>query len=760
MTQRRALLIVLLLLGACGPRAKGRDKPRPEPPTATVREVTAPPKEVAGGAVVLEAADRSARCAFGYHGPVLDLGAENDAAFGAKLTPPPIERVERDGASWAAIHGKSLTVEFFVVATAADEVAGATPYVEARVRGESARSIALSLNGRPLGAAALTKAESRTIVLRGAAAQPVAGANELVVHFSGMPRGADSAAEIAWIHFGVGDVDPLYPAPTQRESIVNRSFATRAVRALSLRGPGFARCDTWLPAGGEVQSLVAIEGNGSADAEVRVVRDRAAPTLIGTLHVDASDPARARVHKWPLGDVGPAGAPGAVEVSVVRASKGARVLFGEPRVVATADGPVAPHAPHATASGVVLVIMSQLGQRALSIYGGSLVTPELSALSRSGVVFEANRASTGVSSGAVASMLTGRSARDVAVVDGDARLPKQVTTLADATRQAGITSAFFTANPLTSATFGFDRGWAHFEAHGPTDEGPASRVFDAAAGWLAEHAHAPFLVVIHARGGHPPWDVALDRVRTLPPEGYAGDLDARHAGELFGRAVRVPGYRFDDADRARAWALYGAAMEAEDAGLGRLVTQLRGRGVYDTTTLIVTGDVGVNDGARIPFLESEGLEEAALSTPLIVRFGQDGPAGVRTRAPTRGEDVASTVLRAFGLAPPVTFRGSDLRSVLDTGDGARESALAVDQDRFALRWDRFVFSGAHDHENKLCDLSLEATCVTDVRQSYPLASRLLHAELFRTLVTERPSFAREAVSIDASTMAALRVWGR
>ena len=540
-----------------------------------------------------------------------------------------------------------------------------------------------------------------------------------------------------------------------------------AGRLLRLRGPGFARCEGWIPTGSSVETHASLEGAGSADAEVRVVRDRVPPTLIGTLHLEGSDGATDRMHVWPVGDLGAGGALGAVELSVVRASRGARVVFGDPRVVAPlATLPLsAPPAasPSPKAKGVVLVILSQVGARSLSAYGGPLVMPGLASLAASGVVFDANRASTAVSSGAVAAMLTGLPARDLGLIDGDSRLPRGVTTLADAAGQAGIASAFFTANPLTSAPFGFDRGWSHFEAHLPTDELPAARVFDDAVAWLGEHHADRFLIVVHARGGHPPWDVAGDRVKSLPPEGYTGGLDPRHAGELLARSVRTPGsYRFEDADRARAGALYAAALEGEDGGLTRLLGALKSAGVEDDTMVVVTADVGVNDVARVPFAEAESLDEATLATPLIVKWAHEPTRGVHVVAASTNEDIATTVLAAFGLPAPATFRGQELHAMAagDRIGAVGRPLLAADQDRFAFRWGSFVSSGVRDHETKLCDLTLEPACVTDVRESYPLTSRLVHRALFDRVVSARPSFTREPASIDPTTLAALKLWGR
>jgi arylsulfatase A-like enzyme len=768
----RSCAVIAALLAGCGhhPREKAhaeRAAPSAFPVDASV--AVAPPQAPRDRAVIIDAADPNAACVFGYRGPVIDLGERAGGAyFGVKLDPPPVDWVEREGSSWASVHGKILSVGFFVVAPAdvtAEGPAVATPFIEARVRGGVAKNVSFYLNGHPLGGGSLVRGQTRVIAVKAAAAQPLPGANELTIRFSGIAKAAaaaDPSAELEWVHFGIGDPDPEYAAPTRGDTRVSRSFAGEPDRAISLRGPGFARCAGWMPNGSVVETRARLEGTGAADAEVRFIRDRVPPTVIGTIHLDAKDVADARVHSWPIGDLGAAGTLGAIELSVVRASHGARVIFGEPRVLGPSLEGKQEHPVIAPARGVVLIVMSELGARSLSTYGGNLPAPSISLLAASGDVFTSSRATTGVANGAVASMLTGMTARDLGLVDGDSRLPHAVTTLADAVRQAGIASAFFTANPLTSAAFGFDRGWSHFEDHGPMEDGPATRVFDAAAGWLAEHHTTSFFLAIHARGGHPPWDVPLERVKNLPPDNYTGGLEAHRAGELLGRSVRTPSsYRFDDADRARAWALYAAAMETEDAGVGKVVAALQTAGVTDDTTLIVTSDVGVNDAARVPFAESDSLDEAALATPLIIRWAHDPGRSAHVDVESSGEDLASTVLAAFGLPAPVAWKGRDLRALAGQSPlPMPRPRLAMDRDHFALRWGAFVSMGARDREGKLCDLSLEPACVTDVRETYPLASRLLRGALFDAIVTAKPPLPREPASIDPTTLAALKLWGR
>ena len=177
--------------------------------------------------------------------------------------------------------------------------------------------------------------------------------------------------------------------------------------------------------------------------------------------------------------------------------------------------------------------------------------------------------------------------------------------------------------------------------------------------------------------------------------------------------------------------------------------------------MIVTGDVGVNEAAHLPFAEADTLEEAALWTPLVVRLPSGALAGKRVAEPTNGVDLARTALTALGLSPPSSFGGLDLVRVAggELPTGGRPMLASV-EGRFALRWDHYVVSGAKGRETKLCDLVLEPSCVTDVRPTYPLALDILHRALFDALVTAPRPPPREPAAIDAATGTALHEWGR
>ena len=737
----------------------------PPPPGPAATPEDAPRASARTDVAISPIDDKGHACVFGFEGTVLDFGDPNlEAHFGAKLDLPPVEVIEREGSTWARIRARSLTVDFYVAPplalasqTDAPHAGAAEPaFLEAHVRGGAAKAVAFYVNGKLVGTNPLVKDEARIVSLKAPGAETPPGDNQLLLRFSGAPKAStEPLAEVDWVHLGRGELSPKYPVLLRSEAKVSATLLGKAQRALALRSGGYVRCGGWIPTGGQVEATLGLLGQaGFADAEVDLVRDRAARVVLGTVHLEGGD-REGKAVTFPVGDLGDkSGVLGAIELWATRSSAGTRVLFGEPRLTALVSQATERPTP---ARGVVLVVLGDVATSSLSVYGGTRATPELARLAGRGIVYEANRATTGLESGSFASMLTGLSPRDHAVGDADARLPAQVTTLADAARQAGIATALFTANPTASAAFGFDRGWSTFESIGPTDSGPAVRVLDRAASWIAEHKAEGFLVVVYARGGHPPWDISADEQKSLPPERYNGGLDPRHAGELLGHPS---GHGLGEDDRVRAWAMYDVAMAAHDAALGRLVSALDAAGRGRDTDVIVTSDVGTD--TKVPLAPAGSLDEAVLWTPLVIALAGGELGGSRVSSPTSGLDVARTVLGRLGLAPPAAFGGVDLVDLAAHRTGSLPRPLMSSLgDRFALRWGSFVEMGQRDREGRLCDLSLEPTCISDVRGTYPLTSALLHAEAFDLLVRERghpPP--REPAAIDKETHDALRAWGR
>jgi arylsulfatase A-like enzyme len=753
-----ALLALALLV--CAGCPKKPDPTKGGAPTATSAPLPPPETQPTVAMDLLAGFDD---CVLGHYGPLVDLGDRTArASLGPRLRGAMPEAVERDGATWARVTSRTFGLSFLLEAL---PDAGADAVVIARLRGGSARSVTVLVNDKPAGTMPLAKGEVKIDTVRVDAGALAVGMNQLSFHFNGVGRGStDEVAEIDWVHVGAAPPEGAYAAPTRQSAIVSATVGTVPKRALSLRAPGYARCTGVLPSGGTVETSVALGGATDGELEVRLLRDRMPPTTLGTVRLGPGDANAWKTLRLPLGDLGGKGALAAIALVAKSVTKGGRILFAEPRVLG--DAPPPPPSPAGPAGrGVVLVVLGAVSPRGLALYGGPRVLPELAALAAGGVTFEAQRATTTVPSGATASMLTGLEALAHGVSDYDRKLAANVTTVADAAREGGVVAAMLTGNPLTGAAFGFDRSWETFEMRPPEGDASAMAVFDRGVAWLEAHKSERFLLVIHARGGHPPWDATADELKALAPPGYTGNIDPKHAAELLAKARRVPPVlRFGDQDRARTWALYDTALQAHDAALGRIMTQLKTSGRDADTTVIVTSDVSVDEAAHVPFGDGETLDEGPLRVPLVVRpFAEArGGAGVgrRVGAATSGLDLARTMLGALGLAPPSAFGGMDLSQALPRGADDARPLLATLGERYSLLWGSFILTGMPGKDPKLCNLSLEPVCTTDVRPTHPLATEATTREVWDALEKLPASPPREIPSIDAATAAALKAWGR
>jgi hypothetical protein len=772
---RLALALLAFIALGCSHGSAGVDAG--EPASAPSAAASARPSRV----VALDAIARLDDCVLGHRGALLDLGdASSRARFVSSLDAPSFENVEREGATWARVTKRSVSFTFYWSGLLdrpppppAGPLDAAAPldsgtYVEGRVHSVTARSASVYLNGHLVGGWSLSRGKDIVARAHGGAGGVVEGENELEITFAGgSSKDGLPFADVDWIHVGNDASTEPYAAPTRVDSLVSATFGGVSKRALSLRAPGYARCEGWLPPSASLEGAVALEGAGDADVEVRMLLDRSTPLVLGNVHVTGT--AGVGSASWTpltaaLGDVGVTGTLGAIEIAVLRATKGTRVLFADMRV----SGPLLPAArpPPSAARSAILVVLGDVSAKSLSTFGGTHELPQIASFAQGAIAFDANRSSTGFANGTVASMLTGLPSRAHTLEDPDARLPPSLTTIADAARQGGTTTAMFTANPTTGKVFGFDRGWDTYVSHSPNDTTPPMQVFDDAAAWISAHKDLRFFVVIHARGAHPPWDVTLDELKALAPDNYNGNFDPGHGAEILAHWRKVPG-RATDADRTRAWALWSRALEQTDTAFGKLLDSLREAGRDEDTAILLTGDIGVSESSTLPLPEEGALDETALAVPLLIRLPDRELAGRRVALPTSSVDLAKSTMRALGLAPPASFLGLDLIGLANGEDAPRDRPLlATTAARFALRWGSFVLAGTREHETRLCDLTLEPACITDVRKSYPIALEIMHRAAHDAVggpgshVGDKNAVAREPAFIDPETEAALEAWGK
>jgi len=300
---------------------------------------------------------------------------------------------------------------------------------------------------------------------------------------------------------------------------------------------------------------------------------------------------------------------------------------------------------------VVIVVLESTAARYLGLYGAaSDPTPHLTALGRTGVVFENAYA---VYPESIRELLAWLCARDPAYATTaaqDAAMP--CASVADQMKAAGYRTALFHSGRFDYLDMravvegrGFDTledaaaiGGRIHSSFGVSEQATVERLL----AWVdARPARQPFLVAYLPVAGHHPY-------ATEGP----GPFDGRtEAGQ------------------------YLNAVHEGDAALGRLVTGLRTRGLDEQTMFIVFGDhgeaFGQHDGnsGHSLFIFDENVR-----VPLVIRLPRGRPARVRRTVSV--VDIGPTILDLVGVRP-----ASDLDGVSMLDRAARLSFFFTDYSR-------------------------------------------------------------------------------
>jgi hypothetical protein len=690
-----------------------------------------------------------------HRGVLIDLGSPGSHGmtgtwvFGAD---PSFAETEHDGATWARILGRNVTLHFV-------QDQPAPLFVSLRARGSVSRSVAVLLDGRPIGTLPLARAQIRIVSTHATSGPVAAGVHSLVLRFSGATRAqSDPLAELDWVRLGEVEEDvTTYAPPTLRELVTDAALGGVPHRSIALRAPSTVRLTTFIAREAHLETAVGFEGVGEADLEISIGRDGEPKATLRSLHVTGGERAKWASLDLPLDSF--AGKIATIELAAKTGTAGGRVLFGDPVIAVRREA--APAAPAARLA--VVVALAGVDRSRLS----SPSYPTLSELERTLTSFELHRAPTTVTAGVMATLITGLSPRAHALEDPGARLSDSLTTIAVAARDGSVQTAMFTGCPTTFEAFGFARGWDKYASYSPVGGAAAVAPITDATLWLADHTKLPdarALVVIHARGGHPPWDVTPLEASKLPPLDYSGSMEPRRSAEVIARArVKHSRFRLTENDRVRMWAIYEQAVAGQDRALGGLIDSLRRSGLWDKSLFVVTGDVALGADGHPPFGEAEELAESELHLPLWVHFPGAELGGSKVATPTEVPDVARAVLDALKLTVPDGFEGHDLFAIAAGAAFPRGRPLwATLGPAYSTRWGDLVLMGASGRVPFLCDLSVDPSCDADRLEKMPRTARALFRAAYdaEAAASKMRRHAREPATIDADTAAALQVWGQ
>jgi arylsulfatase len=334
---------------------------------------------------------------------------------------------------------------------------------------------------------------------------------------------------------------------------------------------------------------------------------------------------------------------------------------------------------------LLLISVDTLRADRLGGYGSDLaLTPNLDALARQSLVFEAAYAPTSFTLPSIGALLTGRYPEEIGLLGNRSALAPSVPTLANELGESGWRSAAVVGNLVLRRNAGLAHGFDDYDDDLPAHESArgwperiARDTTDAALAKLADfpaRADDRLFLWVHYQDPHGPY---------TPPEGLRERFIERERERDDGRLLlptrsggrgqgRLPAYQ--DVDDQREVAFYRAGYDAEvhylDAEVGRLLRGLEERALADRAVVVFTADHGESLGERdYWFAHGDRLDDALVRVPLLLR----APAVT----PTRRHDIASLVdvhptlvALATGKPPDPTAPGRDL---LADGAGASDS---------------------------------------------------------------------------------------
>jgi arylsulfatase A-like enzyme len=314
---------------------------------------------------------------------------------------------------------------------------------------------------------------------------------------------------------------------------------------------------------------------------------------------------------------------------------------------------------------VILITLDTVRADRMGFLGSKRgLTPNLDTLASQSVVFTRAYSQVPLTAPSHATILTGTYPQFNQVTDFQIPLAQELPYAPEILRAHGYHTAAFVGaiilDPTARFAPGFDRGfdtydagfraWHSGEDRYRTTERRGGEVVAHALVWLNQHPRGPFFMWIHLYDPHHPYD---------PPEPYKSKY---------------------------ASAPYDGEIAYTDSAIGKFLSQLRARGLYDNSVIAVMADHGEALGDHGEDTHGIFLYDETIHVPLVIKLpssasSQKNPAGKtstkkvpakkaaagkRIETPVELVDVLPTILQAVKIPVPPEVQGESLLGMMTT----------------------------------------------------------------------------------------------
>jgi len=320
---------------------------------------------------------------------------------------------------------------------------------------------------------------------------------------------------------------------------------------------------------------------------------------------------------------------------------------------------------------VVLISIDTLRADHLPCYGYEKNTaPNICALAKDSVFFKEPYSVSAWTYPSHYSMLTGLYPAKKSLLSIDDMVPFNSSTnmIQKMLRKENYSSAAFTNAGFMDRKWGFSSG---FDLYNQTSSGMQARFYynqEKISSWL-EKENDKFFLFLHGYDVHTGKTHSFDKnplnLRTMfYDNGSVSDkcyFALSRPGENISACLEIEnrkGYTVSQYDGA----LYGS-----DEYIGRLISELKAKGVYDKTIIIITSDHGDRFGDHERWGHVDNLYQEEISVPLIIRI--PGVEGKEVDTPVSNLDIAPTILELLGVENNYNMDGKSLLPIINGGEG-------------------------------------------------------------------------------------------
>lgn len=326
------------------------------------------------------------------------------------------------------------------------------------------------------------------------------------------------------------------------------------------------------------------------------------------------------------------------------------------------------------APNVLVIVVDTLRADHLPAYGyeGGR-TPNLDRFAEDAVRYEQAFANASWTRPSFASILTGRYASSHGVMGKPDSLPDDAVTLPEALREGGYETAGFVTNFNVGPYFNFQQGFDEYAFLEPEFVLGAD---DSAAKLLLVQFLRQRIEQLRAAGGAVEPGTAyqdaetvnrhlvswLERGRRQRPfflfVGYMDPHDPYFPHPYDGTGyARAAHQRPDPSEAPRLRELYDGEITYWDEHFGRLMDELRRRGLYDDMMIVVTSDHGEEFAEHGGFWHGTTLYDEQLHVPLFVKYPRGERGGTSEARWVQSVDIMPSVLAAAGLSAVAGVQG-------------------------------------------------------------------------------------------------------